>query len=189
MKRLCPFENLSFHHIYSKSIYRFEIFSCKDEYQRMLQLIQFYKYERHSQPFSQFILKKGNDKLLSSLAINSEQKTLLVNILAYCLMPTHIHLVIQQISDKGIEIFMGRLLNAYSRYFNLRHNRRGPLWESRFGNRIILDQRGLNQRIMYVHYNPVKASFVKTPEKWPYSSAFSNTLNSSTPEVEEVITN
>ena len=107
MKRLCPFQNLSFHHIYSKSIYRFEIFTCKDEYQRMLQLIQFYKYnKRSSHPFSQFILKKGNDKLLSSLAVDPEQETLLVNIIAYCLMPTHIHLVIQQISDKGIEIFI-----------------------------------------------------------------------------------
>jgi len=175
MKRFCPLENQSFHHIYSKSIYRFEIFTCPDEYQRMLQLVQFYKYDGHSQPFSHFIEKKDNDRFLTSLAEISQQKVPLVNIIAYCLMSTHVHFILQQLTDKGIETFMRRLLNAYSKYFNLRHNRRGPLWENRFGNRIILDERGLTQRILYVHYNPVKENLVKTPKEWPYSSAHLNT--------------
>ena len=97
----------------------------------------------------------------------------LVNIIAYCLMPTHVHFVLQQLVVKGIEVFMRRTLNAYSNYFNLRHNRRGPLWQNRFGNRIILNTAGLNARILYVHYNPVKESLVKTAEEWPYSSVSS----------------
>ena len=178
MKRFCSLENQSVHHIYNKSIYRFEIFTCKNEFHRMLQLIQYYKYDGHSQPFSRFIEKKGNDKLLTTITDASQNKTPLVNIIAYCLMSTHVHFILQQLADKGIETFMRRLLNAYSKYFNLRHNRRGPLWENRFGNRIILDERGLNQRIEYIHYNPVKENLVKTPQEWPYSSA--------TPGVEEV---
>jgi putative transposase len=100
-----------------------------------------------------------------------KQKTPLVNIVAYCLMPTHVHFILQQLADKGIETFIRRVSNAYSKYFNLRHNRRGPLWENRFGNRLILDEAGLNQRIAYVHYNPVKEKLVKTTEEWKYSSA------------------
>jgi len=175
MKRLCPLENQSIHHIYNKSIYRFELFTCEDEYQRMLKLIQFYKYDGHSQPFSHFIEKKNNDGFFTDHTATSEHKLLLVKIIAYCLMPTHVHFILQQLRDKGIETFMRRLLNAYSKYFNLRHNRRGPLWENRFGNRIIVDEKGLNQRIMYVHYNPVKENLVKTPQEWAYSSALLNT--------------
>ncbi len=165
MKRHCPLENQSVHHIYNKSIYRYELFTCKEEYQRMLELIQFYKYDGHSKPFSQFI--RGKTILTPGVG-----KVTLVNVIAYCIMSTHVHFILQQLVDKGIETFMRRLLNAYSKYFNLRHNRRGPLWENRFGNRIILDEQGLNQRIMYVHYNPVKEGLVKTPQEWPYSSAY-----------------
>ncbi len=164
MKRLCPFENKSFHHIYNKSIYGYTIFSCKEEYQRMLGLMEYYRYDGHIRPFS-YVIKR------TAITPPGGVMVPLVNIIAFCLMPTHVHFILQQLENKGIETFMRRTLNAYSNYFNLRHNRRGPLWQNRFGNRIILDIKGLNNRIQYVHYNPVKENIIKTPEEWPYSSA------------------
>ena len=187
MKRVCPFENQSIHHVYSKSIYHFEIFTCEDEYYRMINLINFYQHDGHSGPFSSFIKKSQNrPKPFSCLTKIKKQNVLLVKILAYCLMPTHIHFVLQQITDKGIETFMRRILNAYSKYFNLRHNRRGPLWENRFGNRLILDEVGLNQTIDYVHDNPVKEKLSLTPQQWKYSSA-TNPSTHPTPGVGEVL--
>ncbi len=174
MKRICPFENNSFHHVYSKSIYRYELFTCPEEYQRMIQLIVFYQYDGHKQPFSQFILNKNNEQYMKTMSELYGQENSIVRLEAYCLMPTHIHLILQQLTDNGIPIFMGRLLNAYSRYFNLRHNRRGPLWESRFGNRVIGSEMVLNKCIEYVHYNPVKEALTKSPAQWPYSSAHHN---------------
>ena len=167
MKRVCPLENNSFHHIYNKSIYGYTIFNCKEEYQRMLELIEYYRYEGHIRPFS-YIIKRKTITPPGGITVGTAP---LVNIIAYCLMPTHVHFILQQLISKGIETFMRRTLNAYSNYFNLRHNRRGPLWQNRFGNRIILDIKGLNDRIQYVHYNPVKENLIKTPEEWPYSSA------------------
>ena len=171
MKRLCPFENNSFHHIYNKSIYGYTIFSGKEEYQRMLNLIEYYRYDGHPHPFSYTLKLKRK-----TVPPPGGGTVSLVNIIAYCLMPTHVHFVLQQLVSKGIQTFMRRTLNAYSNYFNLRHNRRGPLWQNRFGNRIILDIKGLNDRIQYVHNNPVKENLIKTPEEWPYSSA-SNPLH------------
>jgi len=96
-------------------------------------------------------------------------KKTLINIFAYCLMPTHIHFLLKQSEPKGIEIFMGRLLNAYTRYFNLRHNRHGPLWEHRFGNKIITDDQHFSTAKNYIYNNPVEAGLVNAPQQWQYT--------------------
>ena len=61
MRRLQPILTNSLHHIYSKSIYQFVIFSCPEEYERMMQLIQYYQYDQHTTKFSGY-LKLNNVK-------------------------------------------------------------------------------------------------------------------------------
>jgi putative transposase len=175
MKRSCIIENNSFHHVYSKSIYLFEIFTSVQEYERMTQLIEYYRYADHPLSFTHFCKKFANDirshGFKPFLTTRYQNTKKIVDMIAYCLMPTHVHFVLRQSEDKGIETFMRLTLNAYSKYFNLRHNRRGPLWEHRFGNRLIVDEAGLNKRIEYVHQNPVECRLVDRAHEWPYSSA------------------
>jgi putative transposase len=84
-------------------------------------------------------------------------------------MPTHVHFIAEQTADNGIHLFFGRILNAYTRYFNLRHNRLGPLWQSRFGNTPIAGPDHLNRAIEYVFMNPVKDGLALSPNAWPYN--------------------
>jgi len=65
---------------------------------------------------------------------------------------------------------MKDIQSGYSQYFNLRHNRQGPLWQGRFGNRIITSEKQLTDTINYIHFNPVKDLQYSKPELWPYSS-------------------
>jgi putative transposase len=107
-----------------------------------------------------------------SLRQQSQNNPKLIELLSFCLMPTHIHLICQQTYSGGITTFVRRTLNAYSRYFNLRHNRRGPLWECRFGNTPIENDEHLKTVLNYVRDNPVKAKLVKKPSRWPYYKTF-----------------
>lgn len=50
-----------------------------------------------------------------------------VSILAYCLMPNHFHLLIRQNRDLGIQKFMANIQNSYTKYFNAKYKRVGPL--------------------------------------------------------------
>ena len=100
----------------------------------------------------------------------TQETTPAINIIAYCLMPTHFHLILNQVSDGGIEDFIAKVCNAYSHYFNLRHNRKGPLWQNRFGNSRINNQQELLETSRYVHLNPATAYLTDRAEHWVYSS-------------------
>lgn len=94
----------------------------------------------------------------------------LVRILAYCIMPTHMHLILQQKQEDGISKFMSRIQNSYARFFNLRHVRKGPLWQGRFERIWIENDEHLLHETRYVHLNPVTAYLVEDPADWPHSS-------------------
>ena len=85
-------------------------------------------------------------------------------------MPTHIHLLLKQLIDNGISRYMKNLLDSYSKYFNIKHKRKGPLWESRFKNVLVKTDEQLLHLTRYLHLNPVTAYLVNSPEDWDYSS-------------------
>jgi REP element-mobilizing transposase RayT len=87
---------------------------------------------------------------------------------AVCLMDTHYHLVVQPAHDvsSGMRVLNG----AHSRSFNRRHGRRGALFESRYYERTIRDEKHLAVAVAYVHNNPVEAGLVDDPADWPGST-------------------
>ncbi|MBL7068622.1 MAG: transposase [Candidatus Omnitrophica bacterium] len=155
------------YHIYSKSIAEFEIFRNKAEYGRMKDLLGYYKIEHPPLKFSIFRKIKDREKQCAKqhASINN-----LVDIIAYCLMPTHIHLILKQLKKDGISIFMSKALNSYTRYFNLSTKRKGPLWESRFNRGIVKSNEQILHLTRYIHLNPVTAHLVDNPRNWPHSS-------------------
>jgi putative transposase len=155
------------YHVFTKSIFKFIIFRNKEEFERMIDLIWFYKKEKPPIRYSAFLQLKDKEVFLSN---NSVQENNLVQIIAYCIMPTHIHLILKQLKDGGISLFLGNVLNSYSRYFNSKTKRKGPLWESRFKSVSVDTDEQLLHLTRYVHLNPVTAYLVKKPEEWKYSS-------------------
>lgn len=165
--RRIPLENGEVYHIFSKSIVGFTIFRNDEEYDRMKNLLKYYIIEKPSLRFSAFLEIKNRDKFLIE---HFGEKNKLVEIMAYCFMPTHFHLVLKQLKDNGISIFMGNILNSYTRYFNRKIKRKGPLWESRFKNVLIATDEQLWHLTRYIHLNPVTASIVNIPQAWNHSS-------------------
>ena len=164
--------NNKVYHVFSCSIANYTVFNNPSDYQRMLELFQFYQIKNRPLSFSAYLklnLVKniGFQATLDSLSKDDDN---LVQIIAYCLMPTHIHLILKQLQDGGISTFMGNVLNSYSRYFNLNHHRKGPLWESKFQNVPVENDELLLHLLRYLHLNPVTAFLVDRPEDWPYSS-------------------
>jgi len=160
------------YHVFSRSIANFVIFNDPLEYERMLYAVKFYQMNKPLTSFSIFarspyVQKVGLLNAIESISKNSEN---IVQIVAFCLMPTHIHFIIKQLQDNGISIFMGNILNSYSRYFNTLHGRKGPLWESKFQNVRVKNDEQLLHLTRYIHLNPVTAFIVDKPEDWKFSS-------------------
>lgn len=60
--------------------------------------------------------------------------------------------------------------NSYSHYFNNRHKRKGPLWESKFKNIRVETVEQLLHLTRYIHLNATSAGLVDNPEDWRWSS-------------------
>ena len=156
--------NAGVHHIFTRSIAGFRIFNSDKDYERMRQVMIFYSLKKPPCKFSLFVSSLKNDLGILDF------KNKLVRILAYCLMPTHIHIIAEQIADNGISHYVNLILKSYSKYFNVKYKRKGPLWEGRFRNVLVETDDQLLHLTRYVHLNPVSSSLVDTPQDWRFSS-------------------
>lgn len=89
---------------------------------------------------------------------NIEQRILIVEILAFCLMSNHYHLILREITSGGISMFMKKLGNGYTAYFNEKYDRKGVggLFQGRFQSKPIKNDIQLSNIFAYVHTNPIE---------------------------------
>lgn len=155
------------YHIYTRSIAGFEIFRSQDLFQRFLDTVIYYNNFSRRLRYSKYVSlsPEARERVDQRSSVDP-----VVQIIAYCIMPTHIHLALKQVKDGGISYFMKNVLDSFSRYFNTSHNRKGPLWESRFKNVLVDSDEQLLHLTRYIHLNPSSASLVSRPEDWKYSS-------------------
>lgn len=160
------------YHIFNKSIADYKIFNNDKDYLRIFNILKFYQIEKVPFKFSKFMkLPETEERGFNAHFIFvSQDKQKLVQIIAYCIMPTHIHLVLKQLKGNGISIFMSNVLNSYARYFNVKYRRKGPLWEGKFKNVLVETDEQLLHLTRYIHLNPVTAYIVEKPEMWAASS-------------------
>jgi putative transposase len=93
-----------------------------------------------------------------------------VRVLAWCLMPNHVHLVVVPETREGLARGLGESHRRYTRRVNFREGWRGHLWQERFFS-CVLDGPHALAAVRYVERNPVRAGLVKRPWDWPWSSA------------------
>ena len=155
------------YHVFNKSIAGYKIFNNDSEFSRMRDVVRYYQEEKPPVKYSKFI--KNRSHRVGGIGCSSEREKI-VEIIAYCFMPTHLHLVLKELKENGISTFMNNILNSYTRYFNIKHNRKGPLWEGRSKKVLVETDGQLLHLTRYVHLNPVTAYLVDNPEEWLVSS-------------------
>ena len=82
---------------------------------------------------------------------NYHQKIVLI---AYCLMPNHFHLLLQQQENRVLENFMRSLITRYCIYFNKKYDRVGPLFQGIYKAVLITEDSHLLHLSRYIHLNP-----------------------------------
>lgn len=93
-----------------------------------------------------------------------------VEILAYCLMPNHVHLVLVPEHKEGLERALKPLHMRHAQRINRKRNWHGHLWQGRFFSSA-LDHTYLWAALRYVERNPVRARMVRRAENYRWSSA------------------
>ncbi len=77
-----------------------------------------------------------------------------INLLAYCLMSNHFHLLVFQINEKAMTRLMRGVMSTYSMYFNKKYRRKGHLFESCYRASRISNETYLLHISRYIHLNP-----------------------------------
>ena len=108
----------------------------------------------------QFFLKR-----LRKYVIQGKQ-----NVIAYCLMPNHFHLLLKETEDDRLKETMQGLQTSYAKAINKRFQKTGHLFQDTYNKIRIESDEQLLHLTRYIHMNPVKAGLVTHPEEWLYSS-------------------
>lgn len=84
-----------------------------------------------------------------------------IKIYAWSLLTNHAHLLLRT-SSYGLPFFMRRLLTGYAVTYNLRHHRRGHVFQDRYHSIVCDEDVYFRELVRYIHLNPLRAGFVKT---------------------------
>jgi putative transposase len=134
------FQSGQYYHIYNRGVNRQLIFFCEDNWG--------------------FFLRRLRQHL----------KHELVDVVAYCLMPTHYHLLIFLKADHPLSKLMQPFGVSYSKAVNRQQARTGPLFQGPFRAKLIDKDEYLLHLSRYLHLNPVSGGMVQHPEDWSFSS-------------------
>jgi putative transposase len=93
-----------------------------------------------------------------------------VDINAHALMTTHYHLIVTPSEEGALARTMRLIGSRYTRYFNRKYGRTGPLWNERYGAAYLEDERYWYNCLRYVDLNPFRAHMVAAPEDSRWSS-------------------
>jgi putative transposase len=93
-----------------------------------------------------------------------------VSCLAWCLMPNHLHLILNPSDPDGLRAALAEAHRRYSRRINAAHGWTGYLFQGRFAS-YPMDDAHLMAAVRYVELNPVRAKLAARAEDWPWSSA------------------
>lgn len=170
--REIPLVTNEIYHVINRGAGSQSIFLNQKDCLRGLETIFYYQNKNPSPRYS-FFLRLPSQQRKEILNRLQAKKDFLVEIIAFCLMPNHLHLLLKQIQDGGISIFMSNFANSYTRYFNTRQKRIGPLFQGKFKAVRVETDEQLIHLSRYIHLNPYSSYLVKTIEeikKYPYSS-------------------
>lgn len=169
--RKTPLVNGEIYHIFNRGINRQPTFISRRDFSRFINTINFYKFPKPPLSLSRF-LRSDNKKQLDVLKILAESKRL-IEVFSYCLMPNHFHFLLRQLEDNGIAKFLGNLQNSYTKYFNTKSDRDGPLFSDQFKAVRVESEEQLIHLSRYIHLNPHTGYVIKSIEEleeYPWSS-------------------
>ncbi|TRZ79297.1 hypothetical protein D4R86_06105 [bacterium] len=158
------FVNDQIYHIYNRGVEKRNVFlSDEDRFRFVHDLFEFNDTKPALHIYTGHQLGEVG---LPQVNLNKQKQTknpkvrkprkLLVEILVFCLMPNHYHLLLMQKRENGITQFMRKLGTGYTNYFNQKYERVGSLFQGKFKAVLIKKESQLLWIVHYIHLNPIE---------------------------------
>lgn len=144
MTRNIQFATDEYYHILNRGIEGRNIFIDKTDYQRFLEGLE---------KFNTSLPVKLRDGIEDKQSYRGLPSTKLVDVVCFCLLPNHFHLLLKQLVDKGISTFMEKLGTGFAYYFNVKRQRKGRLFQGSFKAVLINKESQFLHISRYQHLN------------------------------------
>jgi putative transposase len=162
------FAENTYYHAYNRGVEKRDIFIDNQDYEVFLHLLKYYLSEKN-EGIHPFELVAPQDKPIRPRPLKNLNKE--VDLIAYCIMPNHFHLLIKQKTKDGMTKLLRAISTTYALYFNRRYNRQGTLFQGRYKATIIDNESYLLHLSRYIHLNPLSlVTRTDLVTSWPYSS-------------------
>ena len=148
---------MEIYHVLNRGVDKRQVFMDKQDYLRFIHdLHEFNDKERTELNFYKFRDYGANGQIPKT---SKKPRKLLVDILAYCLMPNHYHILLNPKTEHGVSLFMQKLNAGYTKYFNQKYKRTGALFQGRYKNVLVSDETHFLHLPFYIHFNPLDLSY------------------------------
>lgn len=157
------------YHVFNRSVGSEIIFGNRRNLQNFFSLVDYYRFAQNIR-FSQY--KALTKDFKHAYESNFKKQSPLVEIYSFAFMPTHYHFLIEQMQNGGIQTFIRITQNSFAKYFNIRFDRHGPLFQGTFkAKRVETDEQFVHIS-RYIHLNPVTSFLIKFNElrEYPWTS-------------------
>ncbi|MBI2042609.1 MAG: transposase [Candidatus Nealsonbacteria bacterium] len=156
--------NGEIYHIVIRAIENIELFRNQKDFLRMIHDLFVFNNEAPAASSYRNTINRSRT-VLDSLPIEREPRKLLTEILAFCLMSNHVHLLVRQLKEGGISKLMRKIGAGYGGYYNKKYKRSGHLFQGKYRIVHIKNDKQLLTVFVYIHTNPVAILVPKWKER------------------------
>ena len=145
------------YHIYNRSVAKESIFSTQIYLRKIIEITDYYRF-RQVLRLSQYknLAVEPKKSYLKSMRDNPR----LVEIYAFAFMPNHYHFLLKQLVDNGITNFISNFQNSFAKYYNIKNDRNGSLFQNSFKGKRIESEEQFMHISRYIHLNPVTSYLI-----------------------------
>ena len=153
-------ENISvdeYYHIYNRGVGKKIIFKDDRDRIRFLFLILYFQAENNFSRIPKIVSSYVQHRVFNTGNNDVENEIIkerFVELTAFALMPNHFHLIVKEAKEGGMGKYMQRVLDSYTKYFNIRYGVSGHLFEGPYKAVHVGDNEQLLYLSAYIHLNP-----------------------------------
>lgn len=162
--RIKPATN-QIYHIFNRGVEKRNVFLDKQDYFRFIHDLFEFNDTNPTNNHTYCINKNSNEVGLRYIGKDREPRKFLIELMVFCLMPNHFHLMVRQKVDDGITEFMRKLGTGYTNYFNKKYERVGSLFQGKYKFVHLKTDAHFIHLPYYIHCNPLDLKFPEWRER------------------------
>jgi putative transposase len=162
-----------YYHVYNRGVRKHTLFQDKNDHQRFLFNLLYLQSPVSFKNVSRATHRYSHDLgfPISPEETESVLADRFVELVAFCLMPNHFHLILREVKDGGIANYMHRVAHGYAKYFDKKYEQSGHVFQGPYKAVHVEDDKQLLYLSAYVHRNPRELPAWKGREfEYPWSS-------------------